>query len=62
MQTKERKKPEMGSQPLLHQHGVEIQKFGTQRNLPIALASVARKELQTWVIVEHLVDTPIVRS
>ena len=44
MQTKERKKPEMGSQPLLHQHGVEIQKFGTQRNLPIALASVARSE------------------
>ncbi len=44
MQTKERKKHEMGSQPLLHQHGVEIQKFGTQRNLPIALASVARSE------------------
>ena len=44
MQTKERKKSEMGSQPLLHQHGVEIQKFGTQRNLPIALASVARSE------------------
>lgn len=32
------------SQPILHQHGREIQQFGTQRNLPIALASVARSE------------------
>lgn len=32
------------SQPVLHQHGREIQPFGTLRNLPIALASVARSE------------------
>jgi starvation-inducible DNA-binding protein len=30
------------SQPLLHQHGVEIQEFGTLRLLPIALAQEAR--------------------
>ncbi|MGH2528426.1 MAG: Dps family protein [Actinomycetota bacterium] len=33
-----------GSQPLLHQHGVEIQRFGELRLLPIALAHVARAE------------------
>ncbi len=33
-----------GSQPLLHQHGVEIQKFGTLRNLPIALDMAAKSE------------------
>lgn len=32
------------SQPVLHQHGQEIQSFGTIRNLPIALASTARFE------------------
>jgi starvation-inducible DNA-binding protein len=32
------------SQPLLHQHGIEIQKFGTMRLLPIALAHDARVE------------------
>lgn len=32
------------SQPILHQHGREIQPFGTLRNLPIALASTARSE------------------
>lgn len=32
------------SQPVLHQHGREIQPFGTLRNLPIALASTARSE------------------
>lgn len=32
------------SQPLLHQHGIEIQKFGTMRLLPIALAYEARAE------------------
>lgn len=32
------------SQPVLHQHGREIQAFGTLRNLPIALSSVARSE------------------
>lgn len=32
------------SQPILHQNGREIQPFGTLRNLPIALASIARSE------------------
>jgi starvation-inducible DNA-binding protein len=32
------------SQPLLHQHGIEIQNFGTLRLLPIALAYEARVE------------------
>lgn len=31
-----------GSQPLLHQHGAEIQQFGTVRLLPIALSQQAR--------------------
>jgi len=31
-----------GSQPLLHQKGTEIQKFGTARQLPIALAYETR--------------------
>lgn len=33
-----------GSQPLLHQHGKEIQKFGQMRLLPIALGHDARLE------------------
>jgi starvation-inducible DNA-binding protein len=32
------------SQPVLHQHGREIQRFGTLRNLPIDLETVARSE------------------
>jgi len=32
------------SQPVLHQQGREIQPFGTLRNMPIALASIARSE------------------
>lgn len=32
------------SQPLLHQHGTEIQEFGTLRLLPLALAHEARVE------------------
>jgi len=32
------------SQPILHQHGREIQPFDTLRNLPIALATAARSE------------------
>jgi starvation-inducible DNA-binding protein len=32
------------SQPLLHQHGIEIQKFGMMRQMPIALAYEARME------------------
>ncbi|MDQ3762465.1 MAG: hypothetical protein M3460_12535 [Actinomycetota bacterium] len=37
-----------GSQPLLHQHGVEMQRFGTN-------------ELRVWFVAEHLVDVPAVR-
>jgi starvation-inducible DNA-binding protein len=33
-----------GSQPVLHQHGHEIQRFGTLRTLPIALETVARSQ------------------
>ena len=33
-----------GSQPILHQHGHEIQQFGTLRNLPLALGTIAREE------------------
>jgi starvation-inducible DNA-binding protein len=32
------------SQPLLHQHGIEVQEFGTLRLLPIALAHEAKVE------------------
>src|SRR5215211_3271730 len=33
-----------GSQPLLHQHGVEVQRFGEMRLFPIALSYEARAE------------------
>jgi starvation-inducible DNA-binding protein len=33
-----------GSQPLLHQHGVEVQRFGQMRLFPIALSHDARAE------------------
>ena len=33
-----------GSQPLLHQHGVEVQRFGEMRLLPIALGHDARTD------------------
>jgi starvation-inducible DNA-binding protein len=33
-----------GSQPLLHQHGVEVQRFGEMRLLPISLSYEARAE------------------
>lgn len=32
------------SQPLLHQHGIEVQRFGSLRRLPIALAYETRLE------------------
>ena len=45
MQTKENTKIQVAnSQPLLHQKGVEIQEFGTLRELPIALDTLARSE------------------
>jgi starvation-inducible DNA-binding protein len=34
--------PARSSQPWLHQHGKEIQAFGTVRQFPIALSSEAR--------------------
>jgi starvation-inducible DNA-binding protein len=34
----------VSSQPLFHQHGVEVQKFGKMRLLPIALGFEARLE------------------
>jgi starvation-inducible DNA-binding protein len=34
----------LSSQPLLHQHGIEVQKFGELRLFPIALAVDARAE------------------
>ena len=45
MQTKENSKIQVSdSQPLLHQKGIEIQKFGTLRELPLALDTVVRSE------------------
>jgi starvation-inducible DNA-binding protein len=32
------------AQPLIHQRGIEIQRYGTLRNLPIALSASARSE------------------
>jgi starvation-inducible DNA-binding protein len=47
-----------GSQPRLHQHGVEIQKFGDLRLLPIALSHDARAE-SCQLINRILADTMI---
>lgn len=46
------------SQPVLHQHGHEIQQYGTLRDLPIALSSNARSESCTLVN-QILADTII---
>ena len=46
------------SQPLLHQHGHEIQQYGTLVNLPIALNFRARNESCT-LINQILADTII---
>jgi starvation-inducible DNA-binding protein len=49
------------SQPLLHQHGVELQPFGALRLLPIALAHEAR--LESCQLLNHiLADTFILQS
>jgi starvation-inducible DNA-binding protein len=49
------------SQPLLHQHGVEQQQFGTLRLLPIALAHEAR--LESCQLLNHiLADSFILHS
>ena len=45
MQTKENNQIQLAdSQPLLHQKGVEIQQFGTLRELPLALDTSIRSE------------------
>jgi starvation-inducible DNA-binding protein len=46
------------SQPLLHQHGHEIQQYGTLRDLPIVLNPSARRESSTLVN-QILADTII---
>jgi starvation-inducible DNA-binding protein len=47
-----------GSQPLLHQHGKEVQRFGEMRLLPIALAHDARME-SCQVLNQILADSMI---
>jgi starvation-inducible DNA-binding protein len=49
------------SQPLLHQHGKEIQLFGTVRTLPIALPNEARSE-SCQILNQILADTMILYS
>ncbi len=46
------------SQPLLHQHGDEIQQYGTLRNLPIALNPSARSE--SCVLVNQILADTII--
>ncbi|HEX3796061.1 MAG TPA: DNA starvation/stationary phase protection protein [Acidimicrobiales bacterium] len=49
------------SQPLLHQHGVEVQEFGALRLFPIALAEEAR--IESCQLLNHvLADTIILYS
>jgi starvation-inducible DNA-binding protein len=50
-----------GSQPRLHQHGVEIQTFGQLRLMPIALAHDARLE-SVQLLNQILADTAILYS
>ncbi len=49
------------SQPLLHQKGVEIQKYGTFRNFPIALSEKVRSE-SCEILNQTLADTIILYS
>jgi starvation-inducible DNA-binding protein len=46
------------SQPLLHQHGAEIQDFGSVRLMPIALAAEARME--TGQLLNHILADSII--
>ena len=46
------------SQPLLHQHGHEIQQYGSLRNLPIALKSSIRNE--SCVLVNQILADTII--
>ena len=47
-----------GSQPLLHQKGLEIQPYGTLREIPLALDASARKE-SSELLNQILADTII---
>jgi starvation-inducible DNA-binding protein len=49
------------SQPLLHQHGHEIQRFGSVRHLPIALTHDARLE-SCQILTQILADSFILYS
>ena len=54
-------KKNKGSQPLLHQHGEEIQAFGTVRLFPIALAHEARME-SCQILNQILADSMILHA
>jgi starvation-inducible DNA-binding protein len=47
-----------GSQPLLHQHGEEVQRFGDMRLLPIALSYEARAE--SGQLLNHILADSII--
>ena len=49
------------SQPLLHQHGIEVQKFGALRLFPIALAHEARME-SCQILNQILADSMILHA
>jgi starvation-inducible DNA-binding protein len=53
--------PARSSQPLIHQHGAEIQAFGTVRLFPIALSYEARME-SCQLLNQILADTMILYS
>ena len=50
-----------GSQPFIHQHGAEVQQFGTVRLLPIALSYEARME-SCQLLNQILADSMILYS
>ncbi len=54
-------KKHKGSQPLLHQHGEEIQAYGTVRLFPIALAHEARME-SCQILNQILADSMILHT
>src|SRR5688572_11917477 len=48
------------SQPLLHRHGVEVQRFGSLRLLPIVLAHDARAE--SCQLLNHVLADSLILS
>jgi starvation-inducible DNA-binding protein len=46
------------SQPLLHQHGIEVQEFGALRLFPLALAAEARME--SCQLINHILADSII--